>query len=223
MEILLSLTEENYLKAIYHLSDGGQLDVSTTALSEQMKTKPATVSDMIKKLASKKVINYEKYRGVNISEAGKTLALHVIRKHRLWEVFLVDKLDFNWDEVHEIAEQMEHIKSPLLVERLDAFLGHPSVDPHGDPIPDKHGNFKVGPTIKLSEMDLNEQGYFVHVIDDSPQLLQHLDKVGIQLGDKITVLDKVGFDGSIKIQTDLQKEIYFSEQIGSLLSVRKIV
>ena len=223
MEIELSFTEENYLKAIYHLSDGGKIEVSTNALSDEMQTKPATVSDMIRKLAKKKVISYEKYRGVNISEPGKKIALYIIRKHRLWEVFLVEKLSFSWDEVHEIAEQMEHIKSPTLVERLDDFLGNPTVDPHGDPIPDKEGNFMVGPTIKLSELSQEERGVFVSVSDDDPRLLQYLDKVAFQLGDKFTVTDKVDFDGSIKLVTDQSNEVFLSGHIAGLLSIRKIV
>lgn len=223
MKLELSLTEENYLKAIYHLSAGGVQEVSTTAISEAMDTKPATVSDMMRKLSNKKVIRYEKYKGANISEIGKSSALKIIRKHRLWEVFLVEKLHFKWDEVHEIAEQLEHVKSPVLVEKLDAYLGHPTVDPHGDPIPDSDGQFKVGPTLKLSDLDLEEVGVFVHVTDDNPTLLQHLDSVGLQLGDKIKAIEKISFDGSIKIVKDNQKEIFFSEQIASLLAVRKIV
>jgi DtxR family Mn-dependent transcriptional regulator len=219
----LSLTEENYLKAIYHLSEGGTVEVSTNALSDEMQTKPATVSDMIRKLAKKKVISYEKYKGVNIAEPGKQLALHIIRKHRLWEVFLVEKLDFNWDEVHEIAEQLEHIKSPTLVERLDDFLGNPTVDPHGDPIPDKNGNFKVGPTIRLSELLNDERGVFVSVSDDDPRLLQYLDKVEFKLGDKFTILDKIDFDDSVKLRTDQSKDVFLSGHIAGLLSIRKIV
>ena len=222
MEKELSYTEENYLKAIYHLSEGGIHEVSTNALSDEMQTKPATVSDMIRKLAKKKVISYEKYRGVNIAEPGKKLALHIIRKHRLWEVFLVEKLMFSWDEVHEIAEQLEHIKSPTLVERLDNFLGNPTVDPHGDPIPDKEGNFKAGPTIKLSELSLNDRGVFVTVSDDDPRLLQYLDKVSFSLGDKFTVIDKVEFDGSVKLRTNQNQEVFLSGQIAGLLSIRKI-
>ena len=142
---MLSLTEENYLKAIYHLSKGGKIAVSTNALAETMNNKAASVTDMIKKLSTKEVIAYEKYKGVNVSKKGKLEALTVIRKHRLWETFLVDKLGFSWDEVHDVAEQLEHIKSPLLIEKLDAFLGYPSVDPHGHPIPDSKGKIKLQP------------------------------------------------------------------------------
>lgn len=140
---MFSYVEENYLKAIYHLSDHGQKSVNTNAIAEEMSTTAASVSDMIKKLSQKKAVMYQKYRGVNVSAKGKDVALQVIRKHRLWEVFLVEKLKFKWDEVHEIAEQLEHIKSPLLITRLDDFLGYPKHDPHGDPIPNEHGEFST--------------------------------------------------------------------------------
>jgi len=142
---MLSLVEENYLKAIYHLSDGGHAQVPTNAIAEAIHTKPASVSDMIQKLDRKGVIQYTKYQGVKVTDAGREAALKVIRKHRLWEVFLVKNLNFNWDEVHEVAEQLEHIRSPLLIKRLDAFLGHPNVDPHGDPIPDAKGAINTKP------------------------------------------------------------------------------
>ena len=142
-KVMLSLTEENYLKAIYHLSDGGSKAVLTNELAEAMSTKAASVTDMIKKLSAKEVITYEKYYGVNITAQGKNEALMVIRKHRLWETFLVDKLGFAWDEVHDVAEQLEHINSPRLIEKLDEFLGYPKVDPHGDPIPDNKGKIKI--------------------------------------------------------------------------------
>ena len=222
MRNTLTQTEENYLKAIYHLSENGVDTVSTTSLSESMATKPATVTDMVRKLSDKRLIHYERYKGVNITDAGKELALNIIRKHRLWEVFLVDKLQFNWDEVHEIAEQLEHVRSPLLVDKLDAYLGHPKVDPHGDPIPDKNGKFQAGPTLMLSEVEVNYTGIFVNVTDDSSALLQHLDKVGLQLGDKIQVIEKTEFDGSIKIRKEDGKEIFFSAHISSLLALRKI-
>ncbi|MEP2348492.1 MAG: metal-dependent transcriptional regulator, partial [Algoriphagus sp.] len=136
----LTTAEENYLKAIYHLSDGGTKSVSTNDVAAEMKTKPASVSDMLRKLGDKEVIEYRKYYGVNITEDGKKRALQTIRKHRLWEVFLVDKLQFSWDEVHEVAEELEHIQSPLLIQRLDEFLNYPKFDPHGDPIPDEFGD-----------------------------------------------------------------------------------
>jgi len=223
MSIFLSYTEENYLKAIYHLSNAGSESVSTNALAESINTKPATVSDMIRKLSDKKVISYEKYRGVNISESGIELALKVIRKHRLWEVFLVEKLHFRWDEVHEIAEQLEHIQSPELVEKLDEFLGHPKVDPHGDPIPDNQGKFHVGPTVTLLETQIGDRVVLSTVGSSDPLLLQYLDSQKIHLGLKFLVQDKVAFDGSMKLKKDDQKELFISAIIAAQLMVKKIV
>ncbi|MGB5928452.1 MAG: metal-dependent transcriptional regulator, partial [Cyclobacteriaceae bacterium] len=147
-----SLAEENYLKAIYHLSTEDEGNVSTNAISETLNTKPASVSDMLRKLSGKELVSYRKYQGVSLTPSGRKVALQVIRKHRLWEVFLVDKLNFNWDEVHDVAEQLEHIQSPLLIHQLDEFLGHPAYDPHGDPIPDENGGFPEKEQSPLSEL-----------------------------------------------------------------------
>lgn len=209
---MLSYAEENYLKAIYHLSRGGQQEVSTNAIADQLNTKPASVSDMIRKLSKKEVINYQKYQGVNISPLGEQLALQVIRKHRLWEVFLVDHLKFNWDQVHEVAEQLEHIKSPLLIKRLDEFLGFPKYDPHGDPIPDEHGNFTQKPLIKLSELPVSSQGHISAVEDSGSLFLQYLDKLGISLGTRIKVTDRIEFDGSTEIQIEQDKKVFISKE-----------
>lgn len=218
----LSFTEENYLKAIFHLADESNEAVTTNGLSDSLNTKPATVSDMIKKLARKEFVDYKKYQGVNLTPSGRSAALKIVRKHRLWEVFLVDKLHFNWDEVHEIAEQLEHVNSPLLVQRLDDFLGNPKVDPHGDPIPDINGNFQSGPKILLSEMISTEVGVIIGVTDDDPKLLQYLDKVKIRLGLKILVLDKIEFDGSIQIQYEEEPPLFLSATISQHLTIRKL-
>lgn len=210
----LSLTEENYLKAIYHLSETSENGVSTNAIADELSTKAASVSDMIRKLSRKKVINYQKYRGVQITDLGSKIALQVIRKHRLWEVFLVEKLDFNWDEVHEVAEQLEHIKSSTLISRLDKFLGYPTMDPHGDPIPDENGEIKQSPQMALYEFEENRMGIVVKVPDTDPSLLRHLDKIGMRLGSKIKVLEKVEFDNSALITIDQGKEIYLSGEIA---------
>ncbi|WP_421879663.1 metal-dependent transcriptional regulator [Marinoscillum sp.] len=210
----LSLTEENYLKAIYHLSETSENGVSTNAIADELSTKAASVSDMIRKLSRKKVIDYQKYRGVQITDLGSKIALQVIRKHRLWEVFLVEKLDFNWDEVHEVAEQLEHIKSSTLISRLDKFLGYPTMDPHGDPIPDENGEIKESPQMALYEFEENRMGIVVKVPDTDPSLLRHLDKIGMRLGSKIKVLEKVEFDNSALITIDQGKEIYLSGEIA---------
>lgn len=209
----LSLAEENYLKSIYHLAEGSDSEVSTNSISEDLKTKPASVSDMMRKLSDKGVINYKKYKGVHISEKGKKIALNVIRKHRLWEVFLLEKLGFKWDEVHDIAEQLEHIKSPLLIKKLDAFLGYPSIDPHGDPIPDEHGEIQVLPQKPLSELNIGDTGVVINVPDSNPALLRHLDQIKVNLGSTIKVMQKVEFDGSLLIAINGETEIYLSGTI----------
>jgi len=210
----LSYTEENYLKSIYHLSKGGKLEVTTNAIADNLKTKAASVTDMMKKLASKNVVNYQKYKGVNVSEEGKKVALLVIRKHRLWEVFLVEKMKFNWDQVHEVAEQLEHIKSSLLIKRLDEFLGYPKYDPHGDPIPDENGEYKATPQIPINEINIGHEGIIVSVKDSSSPFLQYLDKIGAYIGAKIKVLDKVDFDGSNEIIIDNKRTISISKQVS---------
>lgn len=211
---MLSFAEENYLKAIYHLAEQSGHSVSTNAIAEELNTKAASVTDMIKRLSSKGILSYRKYKGVHVSEEGKTAALQVIRKHRLWETFLVAKLKFNWDEVHEVAEQLEHIKSPLLIKRLDELLGHPKFDPHGDPIPDENGEFKEKQKSPVSEFEIDQAGIVVSVQDDSPAFLQYLDKIGIYIGAKIKVIEKVEFDGSMEIQIDNRKTVFISKQVS---------
>lgn len=215
----LSFAEENYLKAIYHLSSSGQKQVNTNAIAERLETKPASVSDMIRKLSAKEVINYVKYQGVNITEIGKKRALSVIRKHRLWEVFLVNKLNFHWDEVHEIAEQLEHIHSSLLISRLDEFLDHPKFDPHGDPIPDEDGMIYTKPMIVLSELSQGTVSKLVSMVDTGTTFLNYLDKIGMKIGTKIKILDTVEFDGSMEIEADHNKLITISKQVADNLLV----
>lgn len=215
----LSLVEENYLKTIYHLSEGGKSPVSTTSLAESLNNKAASVTDMIKRLSAKGVITYEKYYGVNISSKGKSDALKVIRKHRLWETFLVQKLDFNWDEVHEVAEQLEHIQSPLLIEKLEAFLGYPVVDPHGHPIPDKHGKISEQKHIMLSELSVGKKSFVNAVRDGSPAFLQYLSKIGIYIGASIKVIERIEFDGSLEIIIDEKSKCFVSRDASENLLV----
>ncbi len=215
----MTTAEENYLKAIYHLSDGGKKSVSTNDVAAEMKTKPASVSDMLRKLGDKEVIEYRKYYGVNITEEGKKRALQTIRKHRLWEVFLVDKLQFAWDEVHEVAEELEHIQSPLLIQRLDTYLNYPKFDPHGDPIPDEFGDVKARPRVALNEMEVDQTGQIVAVKDSSAAFLRYLDKVGAYIGARIKVLDKVEFDGSLEILVDQKKTLFMSKDVAANILV----
>jgi DtxR family Mn-dependent transcriptional regulator len=217
----LTTAEENYLKAIYHLSEGGKKSVSTNDVSGAMKTKPASVSDMLRKLGEKEVIEYRKYYGVHITEEGKKQALQTIRKHRLWEVFLVDKLNFAWDEVHEVAEELEHIQSPLLIQRLDAFLNYPKFDPHGDPIPDEFGDVKAKPRRVLNEMEIDQMGQIVAVKDSSAAFLKYLDKVGAYIGARIKILDKTDFDGSMEILVDQKKNLFMSKDVAANILVQQ--
>lgn len=212
-------SEENYLKGIYHLSQGGQHSIATSALAEKMETKPSSVTDMVKRLSEKDLLHYKKYQGVRLTEKGTAQALKVIRKHRLWEVFLVDKLDFAWDEVHEVAEQLEHIESEMLVDRLDALLNFPQFDPHGDPIPDKNGRFKTREKKLLSAMPAPSSGICVGVVDSSSQFLKFLDKHQIELGKSIEILDRESFDRSMRIQIGNRK-LQISHQIASNLYVK---
>lgn len=210
---MYTLAEENYLKTIFHLEKDHESGVSTNAIAVKMDTKPSSVTDMVQKLAEKKVLSYKKYKGTLLTEKGKKIAANVIRKHRLWEVFLVEKLNFPWDEVHEIAEQLEHVKSEELISKLDKFLDFPDFDPHGDPIPDKNG--KIKPTEKrlLSELDKNQRGICVGVKESSSEFLQYLDKRKIGIGSKIKVLGKEFFDGSMMIQVG-RNQLFISKQIA---------
>ncbi|MAN58935.1 MAG: iron-dependent repressor [Flavobacteriaceae bacterium] len=214
-----SFSEENYLKAIYHLEQYLKGEVSTNAIADKMDTKPSSVTDMVQKLADKDLLTYKKYKGVLLTAKGKKIAASVIRKHRLWEVFLVEKLNFHWDEVHEIAEQLEHIQSEELVKRLDNFLGNPDFDPHGDPIPDPQGNVKKTEKKLLSECLKNQRGICVGVKESSGEFLQYLDKKNISIGTKITVLGKEFFDGSMVIQVG-QDQFFISKVIAENLYVQ---
>ena len=199
---MFSLSEENYLKAIFHLQKHSKAGVSTNALAEEMQTKASSVTDMVKKLSDKELVVYKKYQGVYLSDSGRRTALQIIRKHRLWEVFLVEKLNFSWDEVHEVAEELEHIKSEKLISELDKFLGYPKRDPHGDPIPDDKGDFQVANKTLLSDLSKGEKGTLVGVKDTSSEFLKYLDKNSIALGKTIEVLDKEEFDGSMLIKVE---------------------
>lgn len=217
--IELSFAEENYLKAIYHLSSDGQKQVNTNAIAERLETKPASVSDMIRKLSAKGVITYIKYQGVNITEDGKKKALLVIRKHRLWEVFLVNKLNFHWNEVHEIAEQLEHIRSSLLISRLDEFLDFPKFDPHGDPIPDAKGIISSKPRFILSELEVGAKSELVSMKDTGIAFLNYLDRIKMSIGTKIEIIEFIEFDGSVEIKVDDVKKITVSKQVADNLLV----
>lgn len=216
---MVTKSEENYLKAIYHLGNQGNISVNTNAIAERMETKASSVTDMLKKLAEKDLANYKKYQGVNLTEEGRLTAAMVIRKHRLWEVFLVDKLNFSWDEVHDVAEQLEHIKSKKLIDELDAFLGHPNYDPHGDPIPDRDGNIQKVQKIFLSQVNQSVSCFCVGVKDSSVSFLKYLDKYSIALGSTMQVLSKESFDGSMTIKIN-NLELTISKEIANNIYVK---
>jgi DtxR family transcriptional regulator, Mn-dependent transcriptional regulator len=202
---MLSQTEENYIKTIHTLTQEEPEGTSTNATAEKLDLKPATVSAMLVKLKDKKLIHYEKYGKIRLTVLGLKTAMHVIRKHRIWELFLVDKLGFAWDEVHEVAEQLEHIQSEKLVDKLDALLGYPKADPHGDPIPDKDGKMPVFNKRALSEIGPGKQCTVVGTKDSSPAFLKYLTQMQIRLTTVIKVLDLVEFDNSMLLEINGKK------------------
>lgn len=214
-----SFTEENYLKTIFHLSRENEHAVSTNSISDAIGNKAASVTDMLKKLADKGFINYIKYQGVTLTKLGEQTAVAIIRKHRLWEVFLVDKLGFKWDEVHDIAEELEHISSPLLVERLDEFLGRPKRDPHGDPIPDSKGKFQENQWVNLSKMKPGESGILSGVNEHSSVFLQYLEQQGLVLGKHLQLTEIMAFDGSLKLIVDKNKTLSISRDAAKNLLI----
>ncbi len=197
---MVTLSEENYLKAIYHLGKRGSSTVSTNAIANRMDTKASSVTDMLKKLSDKRLAHYEKYKGVQLTDEGKQTAIDIIRKHRIWETFLVNKLNFSWDKVHDLAEQLEHIQSDELINKLDAFLGHPSHDPHGDPIPDRMGNIQRDQKIILAQVNAEVICTCVGVKDSSSDFLKYLSKNAIALGTEIEVVSKEPFDDSMIVK-----------------------
>ncbi|WP_114751925.1 metal-dependent transcriptional regulator [Pleomorphovibrio marinus] len=218
--LALSTAEENYLKCIYHLTQKEEGVISTNEIAAAIKTKPASVSDMLKKLAEKEILMYTKYHGAGLTPLGKKTALQVIRRNRLWEVFLVDKLRFQWDQVHEVAEQLEHVRSPLLIRRLDEYLGFPKFDPHGDPIPDESGELHSSPRTILQDMKEGARGKIVAVNDNSAAFLRYLDKVGAYIGAKVEILDKVEFDGSLEIRLDEGKKVFVSKEVAANIYIQ---
>ena len=216
---MVTQSEENYLKAIYHLGKQGSSVVNTNTIAKKMTTKASSVTDMLKKLADKELVDYKKYQGVCLTKEGKIVAANVIRKHRLWELFLVEKLNFSWDEVHDVAEQLEHIKSKKLVNELDAFLEFPTHDPHGDPIPDKDGNIQKTQKILLSHVNENIVCFCIGVKDSSAKFLKYLGKNNIALGTEIRVLSKESFDESMTIKID-DLDLMISKNIANNIYVK---
>jgi len=214
----MTTSEENYLKVIYHLSLVSPKGVNTNAIAGMLDTKASSVTDMLKKLSEKNLVSYQKYQGVTLTENGFRSAKMIVRKHRLWEVFLVEKLGFAWDEVHDIAEELEHIKSETLINKLDEFLDFPAFDPHGDPIPDVNGVMKKVNKLLLSEVELHKEYQCVGVKHSSSEFLQYLDKQKIALGSKIIVKEKESFDDTLLVEVNA-KQITISNKIANNLYV----
>lgn len=217
---MISQAEENYLKAIFKISEKEAKAASTNAIASEMQTTAASVTDMLKRLSEKHLIAYEKYRGVELSKEGNRVATALIRKHRLWEVFLVEKLGFAWDEVHDLAEQLEHVQGDNLVERLDNFLGHPKFDPHGDPIPDAEGRWAFRPQSLLSTLKPGDRGVVTGVEDHTPTFLQYLDQLGLTLGAGLELLERFPYDQSVRIRTQDGREVTLSEKVSQNLYVK---
>lgn len=216
-----STSEENYIKAIFHLQkeDG---TVTTNELARELKTKPASVTDMMKKLKAKKLLHYEAYQGFRLSNEGKKVALNIIRRHRLWEYFLAEKLKFTWDEVHEVAEHLEHVSSKKLIDKLDEFLGFPRSDPHGDPIPDQDGKIETSRQVCLVDLPVNKQAVVSHVSDQSTEILELLKHKNIGIGTKLEIKKKFDFDHSMEIKTGRLPISTISEQLAKNIFVKYV-
>lgn len=199
---MYSQTEENYLKALYMItSTKTDKEAGTNEIAAHLQVTPASVNDMLKKLTAKRLIDYQKYGKATLTDSGKKSAIDIIRKHRLWETFLFEKLGFSWDEIHEVAEQLEHIQSKKLIEKLDKFLNFPTVDPHGDAIPDAQGNIKETIRKKLSEIEPGTHCRLIAVKDNSAPFLQYLLKLGLGISTPFTLENYQVFDDTFEIST----------------------
>lgn len=216
----LSHTEENYLKTIFKLSGKEHAAVSTSAIALSMQTAAASVTDMLKRLTEKGYVLYEKYKGARLNETGKAVAVNLLRKHRLWETFMVEKLNFSWDEVHVVAEQLEHIQSPKLIDQLDRFLGFPKFDPHGDPIPDRDGHFEHPSSTSLADLKPGQTAVIVGVQEDSAALLRYLKKCHLILGAQVELLQVLEFDQSHHIRLENGQELTLTHKVAQNLYLK---
>ena len=198
---------EDYLKAIFHLIYEDEIQrVGTNQLAEQLQISPASVSVMIKKMKNKGLVDYQKYGKIALTDSGYEIALKLIRKHRLWETFLHRYMNFSWDEVHDVAHQLEHINSPKLIRELDNFMGNPKRDPHGDIIPGENGDFIVPTKKSLAELNTGDRCRLVSVKDNSAVFLKYVTQLGLALSSEIMVVEIREFDGSMLISYDRKKE-----------------
>jgi DtxR family transcriptional regulator, Mn-dependent transcriptional regulator len=219
---MISQTEENYLKAIYKITERDNKAASTNAIAAAMNTTAASVTDMFNRLKTKNLVHYAKAKGVTLTTEGGDLATSLIRKHRIWEVFLCEKLGYTWDECHDLAEELEHVQDNDLTNRLDRFLGFPRFDPHGDPIPDADGNFTPRSQVLLSEMKVGEKGVIVGVQEHSSTFLQYLDKQKLTLGVELSLLEIFEFDDSIKLNLKETGDVIVSSRVSQNLFLKKI-
>jgi DtxR family Mn-dependent transcriptional regulator len=213
-----SVSEENYIKNIYHLQQQTET-VTTNSLANELRTKPASVTDMLKKLQTKKLLEYERYRGFKLNATGNKIALNIVRRHRLWEFFLVNKLGFEWDKVHEIAEELEHVSSVELIKRLDSFLNFPQTDPHGDPIPDTNGKIAFIKQLSLAEIISKKNVVVSSVSNQSPEMLEMLKHYHIGIGTSLKINKHFAFDGSVEIEVVQQAPCIISEQVAKNIFV----
>jgi DtxR family Mn-dependent transcriptional regulator len=220
LQMTISLTEENYIKAIFNISNSNNIGVSTNSLSNHLENKASSVTDMLKKLADKKLIHYKKYKGVLLTPKGEKIAINIIRKHRLWEVFLMEKLNFSWDQVHDIAEQLEHIKSDELIKRLDDFLGKPTLDPHGDPIPNEKGKFNEIKSMPLNECKILKEIIFIGVKNHTISFLKYLTSIGLRIGDRFKIEAINNFDNSYQIKVKKNNLVFLSNDLASNILVK---
>ena len=216
-----SLTEENYLKALFALSNDTNA-VTVNELSKNLGIKMPTVTSMMKKLAEKKLVNYESYKPLSLTDKGKREAGMIIRKHRLTEMFLVEVMGFGWEEVHEIAEQVEHIQSPVFFEKMDQMLGYPKIDPHGSPIPDKNGRMEWKPYKKLSDCKPGSEVKLAAVLNSSVEFLKYLNGRELKLGTRLKVKSKESFDGSMMISVARKPLEMLSSTVCSMLMVEDV-
>ena len=213
-----STSEENYIKAIYHLQKDGT--VTTNELAAELQTKPASVTDMMKKLSAKKLIHYKAYHGFTLTHEGRKVALLIIRRHRLWEFFLAEKLKFSWDEVHAVAEDLEHVSSKKLIDKLDEFLGFPRFDPHGDPIPDVNGKVETSKQVCLADLPLHKTAVVCYVSDQSTEMLELLGHKKIGIGTKLEAKKKFNFDNSLEIKIRQQSATTISGELAKNIFVK---
>ena len=217
----LSYAEENYLKAILKLSGSPDGTVSTNAIAAQLETSAASVTDMLKKLSDKELITYQRYKGALLTEEGQRVATMLVRKHRLWEVFLVQSLGMTWDEVHEIAEELEHIQSDRLIDRLDTFLGRPKFDPHGDPIPNAQGKYTLRAQLPLTELKPGQEGVVIGVREDDTSFLKHLNDKGLTIGKSITILSNDEYDNTLRVSVD-DLELNLSGKVARNIMIKPV-